>query len=215
MVGSDWSLIVSVSWGVGPLESLLSPVSSSSSTSETAITTDWLAPLLPPLIFPALILLFSPPPFPLIPFPSLSLSSLPLPPLPLSHTHLSQVRLCQKWLQYRHDLSSEACSNSICLFHLCHVLVHCCRSLRSLSLSQPLAPQLRLLEVFTDPSNYPPPHRHTVSTHLCTHLVSNGKTDMIATKSMTTGIWFLILNDVNKDEGSLAKEPGGDSSAVV
>ena len=160
---------------MGPLESLLSPVSSSSSTSETVITTDWLTPLLPPLIFPALIL-FSPPSFPLIPLPSLPLSSLPLPPFPLSHTHLSQVRLCQKWLRYRHDLSSEACSNSICLFHLCHVLVRCCRSLRSLSLSQPLAPQLRLLEVFTAPSNYSPPHRHTVSTHLCTHLVSNGKT---------------------------------------
>lgn len=99
--------------------------------------------------------------------------------LPTSYTPLSptpQVRLCQKWLQYRQDLFSEACSNSICLFHLCHVLVCCCRSLRSLSLSQPLAPQLRLLEVFTDPSNYPPSHRHTASTHLCTHLVSNGKT---------------------------------------
>ena len=163
MVSSDWSLIVSVSWRVGPLESSLSPVSSSSSTSETVITTDWFAPS------------FSLPSLPTSPF-LLSVSLSHLLHSSLSHIHPSQVRLCQKWLQYRHDLFSEACSNSVCLFHLCHMLVHCCRSLRSLSLSQPLAPQLCLLEVFTDPSNYPPSHRHTANTHLCTHLVSNGKT---------------------------------------
>ena len=68
MVGSDWSLIVSVSWRVGPLESLLSPVSSSSSTSETVITTDWLAPPSSPHLsrsHPLLSSFFSPHPPPL------------------------------------------------------------------------------------------------------------------------------------------------------
>ena len=102
----------------------------------------------------------------------LSAPSLISPPSP-------QVKLCQKWLHYRRDLAAEAGCNSICKFHLGRVLVRCCFSLGSLSPSQPLFPHLRMLEVFTDPSTYPSPHQHTITSHLSTYLIGNGKLQLL------------------------------------
>ena len=85
-----------------------------------------------------------------------------------------QIRLCQKWLQFRKALATEACSNTVCAFHLRRVLNKCCLTLHAHP-SQPLALPLRMMEVFLDKGNYPESHRHTITIYLGSYLINCGE----------------------------------------
>ena len=84
---------------------------------------------------------------------------------------LTQVGLCQKWLQFSHGLAATFPSNTLCVYHLRQLLVHCTVSLTS-DPSQNIAIPLRMIETFLSPTLY----QHTPQTvsHLFSHLVQNG-----------------------------------------
>lgn len=79
------------------------------------------------------------------------------------------MKLCQKWLQFRTELSPLVVTSAPCLLHLSHVLTWSCDSLSSPSLNPTLL--LRTIEVFLEPSTYHTGHAHCHTDH--THTVTD------------------------------------------
>ena len=88
-----------------------------------------------------------------------------------------QVTLCQKWIQFRVELSSLILTSPPCLLHLSRLLTWSCDAISAPSINPTLL--LRTIEVFLDPSTYL--QDHTASTshapnmirHLSRHLIQN------------------------------------------
>lgn len=82
-----------------------------------------------------------------------------------------QIKLCQRWIQFRVELSSLILSLPASFLHLSHVLTWSCDTVSSPQINPTLL--LRTIEVFLDPATYPRDHAPIVIRHLCTHLIQH------------------------------------------
>ncbi len=83
-----------------------------------------------------------------------------------------QVKLCQRWIQFRGELSSLVfTSPSPSLLHLSSLLSWSCDAVSAPDLNPTLL--LRTIEVFLDPSTYRHHDASSMIAHLCKHLIKN------------------------------------------